>query len=52
MLIDTPACPKFVCAAKCKYCAKYQPSEKENLGVCGGVMVYPDLTGCEDFTAR
>ena len=52
VLIDTPACPKFACAAKCKYCVKYQPAEKDNLGVCGGVMVYPDLTGCENFTAR
>ena len=52
VLIDNAACDKFVPVHKCKYCAKYQPdAEKENIGTCDGIMVFPDLTGCEDYVA-
>lgn len=51
ILIDTLACDDFVAAQKCKYCEKYGQSDQDPcLGVCeDGVMVFPDLTGCEDF---
>ncbi|PSH04754.1 MAG: hypothetical protein CXZ00_05115 [Acidobacteria bacterium] len=52
VLIDDAACPSFQSTQKCKFCKKYEASEKEFLGICNGEMVYPDLGGCEQFTAK
>ena len=50
--VDAEACGSFKPVSKCKYCSKYQPNEDgECLGTCAGTMVFPDLTGCEDFVA-
>lgn len=50
--LNNPACGSFKPVSKCKFCKKYVPSaDKVNLGTCDGVMVYPDLTGCEDFVS-
>lgn len=48
--LNDNVCKDFLRTNKCKYCAKYKQSkDNENLGSCDGTMVYPDLTGCEDF---
>lgn len=52
VLIDAAVCPTFHAARKCKFCVKYEPSARDFLGTCGGEMVYPDLGGCEQFTAQ
>lgn len=52
MLVDEAACQEFESTVKCKFCSNYQPSDQEFLGVCNGSMVYPDLSGCEEFAAK
>jgi hypothetical protein len=51
VLVDETGCPDFAAARKCKFCVKYEASTQAFLGTCNGEMVYPDLAGCEQFSA-
>ena len=56
VLADGRACEMFERLPKCRYCAKYDGSEEEYLGICTASparpMTYPDLTAvtCEWFS--